>query len=296
MSRHLTDAAKPGGDQIGTLAELLASTSHLTGHTGAVPTGRQFPASLLTPQGSDKRLTNSIGVKRAGAANGLTVPVTSHFDVISDEVAAQGVGPVLAFGGGYASANAGLRAAFALISAHLAGAGDANNLGGYLSFWTTSTAGTPQERWRIEQLGTFRPGTDNSWDIGTASHRIKNIFSANPLTVTSDARDKQDIAPLDDVLLDAWHKVEWSQFTLRGADVCSGGLVAQQVIEALASVGVDAEKIGLVRRMPMEKGADPDQPDRTDRLFLVYDYAFAIEAAWHRREMAQLRHALVGAQ
>lgn len=47
----------------------------------------------------------------------------------------------------------------------------------------------------IKPDGTLRPGADNTYDLGEASGRWKEIFSVNGTINTSDIRDKTDVKP-----------------------------------------------------------------------------------------------------
>jgi len=62
---------------------------------------------------------------------------------------------------------------------------------------TADSAITFTEAWRIHTNGDLRPGADATFDIGTASLQVDNIFSANAVTV-SDERTKDDIGPIVD--------------------------------------------------------------------------------------------------
>lgn len=53
----------------------------------------------------------------------------------------------------------------------------------------TGSAGAV-ERWRITAAGTLQPGSDNGYDLGAASVRVRTIYAATGAINTSDARDK----------------------------------------------------------------------------------------------------------
>jgi hypothetical protein len=53
----------------------------------------------------------------------------------------------------------------------------------------TGSAGAV-ERWRITSAGTLQPGSDNGYDLGAASMRVRTIYAATGTINTSDARDK----------------------------------------------------------------------------------------------------------
>ncbi|MGC4252425.1 MAG: tail fiber domain-containing protein [Sphingobium sp.] len=150
-----------------------------------------------------------------------------------------------------------------------------------------------------------RPGTDNSYSLGDGTYRWSVVYAATGAINTSDAREKQDVAPVDDALLDAWADVQWVQFRWIGAVLDKGdgarihhGAIAQQVRDAIdARLGEGAavrfgllcfdswdgeaelrDEEGLIVRAGREAG---------DRWGLRYDQCFAIEAAYQRREIAR---------
>lgn len=64
----------------------------------------------------------------------------------------------------------------------------------YTAANTTTTGGT--ERWRWDSSGHNLPVADNTYNIGGASSRVKEIFAANGTINTSDAREKTEVEPL----------------------------------------------------------------------------------------------------
>lgn len=52
------------------------------------------------------------------------------------------------------------------------------------------------ERFRIEPSGNLLPGSDNSYNLGSASRGLKEIFCDNGTINTSDARKKTPVTPL----------------------------------------------------------------------------------------------------
>ncbi|MCP3017949.1 tail fiber domain-containing protein [Cupriavidus basilensis] len=70
---------------------------------------------------------------------------------------------------------------------------------------------------------------------------------------TSDEREKQDINPISDDVLDAWSDVQFVQYRWRDAVESKGdaarkhiGVIAQRVHEAFAARGLDAFSYGLL--------------------------------------------------
>jgi Phage tail repeat like/Chaperone of endosialidase len=231
-------------------------------------------------------------VRGAVTANGLTVASSTTANIVSTDVPAQNIGPVLGFSGRYATSNTALMSTFATIRGALAGTGDANNLGGQLIFSCGDGGSVQQERLRLEQLGTLRPGADNSQSLGSATHRWGTIFAGTGTINTSDARAKKHIGPIPDLWLDAWGDVGWSRYKFRSLERGGQrdskarwhiGLIAQDVAAAFTARGVDAFTIGLICRDRID--GDNERP--VDIWGLRYDECFALEAAWQRRELGR---------
>lgn len=104
------------------------------------------------------------------------------------------------------------------------------------SGWSTALAIDPADA-SVTIGGTLRPAADNAQSLGSASARWSAIWSATGTIQTSDARRKRDIGPTDlglDFIL-ALQPVRfcWAD----GAEGTHYGLVAQQVLTALALCG-----------------------------------------------------------
>ena len=94
--------------------------------------------------------------------------------------------------------------------------------------------------------------SDNSCDLGTSTNRWKDIYATNATINTSDRNAKQDIAVIDDNLLQAWDKISLVSFKFKDAVAKKGdnarlhtGYIAQDIKEELAKHGIDACKYGL---------------------------------------------------
>jgi hypothetical protein len=135
--------------------------------------------------------------------------------------------------------------------------------------------------------GVLHPLNDNALSCGKAAQRWSVIFAATGAISTSDARDKVDIGAIPDIWLDAWAAVDWQRYRFKGGKRWHVGLVAQRVEAAFAGFGIDAFSIGLLCRDPIGKDAGSAR-GRKDRWGLRYDECLALEAAWHRREIARL--------
>lgn len=89
--------------------------------------------------------------------------------------------------------------------------------------------------------------------LGGASRRWSQIYAATDAINTSDARVKAAVANPDEALMRAWGKVNFRVFQFKDAVEKKGagarlhvGVIAQQVIEAFASEGLDATRYGLL--------------------------------------------------
>lgn len=103
------------------------------------------------------------------------------------------------------------------------------------------------------RLGSAQPKTDGISALGSSSLRWSEVYAATGAISTSDERYKQDITDPDEALMRAWGKVKYRLFRFKDAVEKKGdsarthaGLVAQQVIEAFASEGLDALRYGVV--------------------------------------------------
>lgn len=107
--------------------------------------------------------------------------------------------------------------------------------------------------------GAIIPGTDDSFDLGTASMRWDDVYATNGTIQTSDAREKTPLAPLSDALKRAVRRAfkdvgvfQWlSSVAEKGGDYAEGGarlhvgVTAQTVAAAFAAEGLDARHYGL---------------------------------------------------
>ncbi|QCO16270.1 hypothetical protein D3869_01360 [Azospirillum brasilense] len=149
------------------------------------------------------------------------------------------------------------------------------------------------DRWQIHHDGHLQPMVDNALDIGGASLRARNIYGASGVVNTSDRAAKQDFAPIDDALLDAWGGVSWRLYRFRDAVEAKGdgarihaGAIAQDVHDVLAAQGLNPWRYGLLCRDDLtEPTGDPDGSVRVtgERWGLRYDQCLVVEAAYQRR-------------
>jgi hypothetical protein len=99
------------------------------------------------------------------------------------------------------------------------------------------------ERLRIAAGGHITPGADNTQNLGSGSLRMATIFAGTGTINTSDAREKDNILPITDALLDKWAHVEAISFKFKGRNRTHFGYTAQQVLECM---GEDAWTYALL--------------------------------------------------
>ena len=121
---------------------------------------------------------------------------------------------------------------------------------------SNADAGTgATNRWRLAYDGDLFPFADNSYNIGSVTYRVKNITTANAVTVSSDGRYKTEVRPLSEVEKVVAVKLKslvktyklLSDVAERGVAAPTHiGVVAQEVVEAFASEGLDAHTYGII--------------------------------------------------
>ncbi|HUD93423.1 tail fiber domain-containing protein [Sphingobium sp.] len=172
------------------------------------------------------------------------------------------------------------------------------NLASRMSFQVgRNGSASMQEALRLEYqaltaFGAVAPSSDNGFALGGAAARWSTVYAASGTISTSDARAKQDVAAVDDALLDAWGTVAWRWFRFGEAVAAKGaaarwhvGLVAQEVRNAIdARLGEGAAvRLGLLCHDAWDAAEDVAAGDRWG---LRYEECLALEAAWQRRRMA----------
>lgn len=112
------------------------------------------------------------------------------------------------------------------------------------------------------------PGTDNTYKLGLSSNRWSEVFAGNGTINTSDGREKQDIETLNDaerqVAVALKGLVKKYRFknavSEKGNDArIHVGVVAQEVIAAFASEGLDANRYGLLCYDEWEEELDENE-------------------------------------
>ena len=176
----------------------------------------------------------------------------------------------------------------------------------------------------ITLYGKNTSNTSNKGDVfiaannGVSSYKfmyIKSdgtwVWNGTACQITSDQRLKQQIAEIDDKLLDAWEDVEPSQFKYNDAVEQKGkdkarlhtGYAVQQIDSACKSHGVDVSQYGLYchEEYPQEiEEVEVEQADGTktketkvireasEHYSLRYTEVYAVECMYLRRCIARL--------
>lgn len=165
----------------------------------------------------------------------------------------------------------------------------------------------------------LRPNADNNRMLGTPDSRWSQVYSGTPAIVTSDARLKNDIKLIDDMALDAWESVQYCQYKFSESILTKGsdarwhvGLIAQKIIHAFETKGLDAFQYGLLCYDEWEEQLEPVYSTRVihdvsgvkeeefdtgqkrvtseagNRFGIRYEEALAMEAALMRRTTNRL--------
>jgi hypothetical protein len=128
--------------------------------------------------------------------------------------------------------------------------------------------------------GTVRPGADNAQNLGSGSFRFATVFAGTGTINTSDAREKQNILPITDALLDKWSAVEAISYRFKDAVERKGdaarmhfGYTAQQVEDIL---GEDAWTYALLCRDPVTTRSTRKVVKAVQRMDVVEDKAVEV--------------------
>lgn len=137
--------------------------------------------------------------------------------------------------------------------------------------------------------GAIAPDADAVMNIGDPSLRIKTMYSQNAVVVGSDRRYKEGIKPIDDAVLRAWEKVQPVQFKMTDtADEREFfGYIAQDIVDAFASEGLDAVSYGIVEHHEWDEisGDDGEVVTRIDRYGVRYEQALVLSSALLLKKM-----------
>lgn len=132
----------------------------------------------------------------------------------------------------------------------------------------------------------FRPTEDNLSNLGTSGRRWKAIYAITDVISTSDERDKKNIQDIPEKVLDAWEKVNFKQYNFRIVDDIYFGVIAQDIVKAFESEGLNALDYGIIVL---------ENPDNaTSRYAVRYRECHILEAACVRRRLARIEAMLAG--
>lgn len=105
----------------------------------------------------------------------------------------------------------------------------------------------------VSTSGTVRPSADNVNALGRTDRRWTVVYAATGTINTSDGREKQQVAPIDDAAIRAVRKVDFKQFKFNDAVAEKGdaarwhfGIIAQQVKSAFESEGLNPFEYGVL--------------------------------------------------
>ena len=106
---------------------------------------------------------------------------------------------------------------------------------------------------RITHQGHVLPGTNGTQNVGSAVLPWNQVFAAVGTIQPSDRRIKEQIEDIPDLALDAYGSIAHKRFKYKAAVGEKGedarwhtGLIAQDIKEAFAAVGLDATEYGLL--------------------------------------------------
>ncbi len=125
------------------------------------------------------------------------------------------------------------------------------------------------ERLRVVNTGVVRPAADNTQSIGAASYRWSVVYAGTGTINTSDEREKQQIADLDDAerrvavaLKGLVKKYKYNDAVeLKGDDArIHVGVIAQEVVATFEAEGLDATRYALLCYDTWE--AEPEEVDK----------------------------------
>lgn len=138
---------------------------------------------------------------------------------------------------------------------------------------------------------SFYPSKNNALNCGTASLRWKAVYATNGTIQTSDENLKDEIGEIPEAVFKAWEKVKFVRYKFKDSVREKGdkarfhvGLVAQRIVSAFSSEGLDAFEYGIVCRDIDDNGSEI--------LSLRYDECLALECAFERRRFEEILNKL----
>lgn len=128
--------------------------------------------------------------------------------------------------------------------------------GSELRFAATPVGGASRVvRWTLQGAGHWVPASDNAFNLGSGSFRLKEIFCANGTINTSDAREKSEVRAFTPAEIAAASQIvrelgifQWLEsLNWKGDDArLHTGATVQRVIEILQGHGLDPFRYGFI--------------------------------------------------
>ncbi|MEB5477262.1 tail fiber domain-containing protein [Acinetobacter pollinis] len=159
-----------------------------------------------------------------------------------------------------------------------------------------------------------------TYNIGSSSNTVNNLYMQNAVTVVSDENYKTEIQDIPDNVLDAWSKVNFQMYKLNAAVREKGGdarfhfgVIAQRIKEAFDNAGLDFNDYGLltydkwdtVQEVKYQKATYDDdgnqltpevqavEPREAGEVYMVrYDECMILEMAYQRKRIEDLESKL----
>ncbi|MCO1622513.1 tail fiber domain-containing protein [Pseudomonas putida] len=137
-----------------------------------------------------------------------------------------------------------------------------------------ATAGVGQltgtTRWMVENAGSLLPFADAAYNVGRPDLRIGTYYGSTSSISTSDQTMKDEIQDIDDLVLDAWAKVQYQKYKFMDALQRKGdgarwhiGVIAQRVKSAFEGTDLDPFEYGLLCHDIWEDQYEPVMAYRT---------------------------------
>lgn len=120
----------------------------------------------------------------------------------------------------------------------------------------------------------FKPNSDAKCTLGTNANRWYAVYASNSVVQTSDVREKENIASLNDIHSTLFDKLRPIQFNFIDGNgrVCYG-LIAQEVIEAMSELGISENDLDLVHH---DEWIDEETNETKDTFGLAYNNIIAM--------------------
>ena len=108
----------------------------------------------------------------------------------------------------------------------------------------------------VDNTWALAPGTTEKLQLGTASHRWNVIFARNSTVQTSDARQKNSIAPISVAYEQIFEQLRPVTYRINDGDRVHTGFISQDIEKTLNDVGLTAEDWGAFCKDTGEDGED----------------------------------------